>query len=46
MTREEFTKALPKITKDALPLFPPFAFKGLSARVFPLRANLDTLQQL
>jgi len=46
MTSEEFTNRLPVFANDPLPIKPPFAFKGLSARVFPLRANLDALQQL
>jgi hypothetical protein len=29
-----------------LPLKPPFSFEGMTARVFPLRANLDSLQRL
>jgi hypothetical protein len=46
MTPEEFTKGLPRITLDQLGVKPPLMFRGVSARVFPLRANLDTLQQL
>jgi hypothetical protein len=46
MTSEEFTSQLPVFANDPLPIKPPFAFKGLSARIFPLRANLDALQQL
>jgi hypothetical protein len=46
MTPEEFTHQLPALTNDALPIKPPFEFNGLSGRVFPLRANLDALQQL
>ncbi|HLY16921.1 MAG TPA: hypothetical protein VKR61_06835 [Bryobacteraceae bacterium] len=46
MTREEFTKGLPPITLDQLGVKPPLMFRGVSARIFPLRANLDTLQQL
>ena len=46
MTSEEFTNRLPVFANDPLPIKPPFAFKNLSARVFPLRANLDALQQL
>jgi hypothetical protein len=46
MTSEEFTNQLPVFANDPLPIKPPFAFKGLSARIFPLRANLDALQQL
>jgi hypothetical protein len=46
MTPEEFTRTLPKITGNSLTMKPPFVFNGLSARVFPLRAQLDTLQRL
>src|ERR1700712_5105080 len=46
MTPEEFTQRLPPLTNDALPIKPPFEFRGLSGRIFPLRANLDTLKQL
>ncbi|HKD06495.1 MAG TPA: hypothetical protein VKB79_11390 [Bryobacteraceae bacterium] len=46
MTTEEFTRELPPFTNDPLPLKPPFVFNGVSARVFPLRANLDALQQV
>jgi hypothetical protein len=46
MTPEQFTASLPELTTDPLPIEPPFAFNGLSTRVFPLRANLDSLQQL
>ena len=28
-----------------LPMKPPFSFEGMTARVFPLRANLDSLQR-
>jgi hypothetical protein len=41
-----FVDRLPPITNNRLPLKPPFSFEGLSARVFPLRANLDSLQRL
>lgn len=46
MTREQFTAKLPKLTNNPLPIKPPFVFNGMSTRVFPLRANLDTLQRL
>jgi hypothetical protein len=46
MTREEFTSQLPPIAGDALGVSPPLLFRGVSARFFPLRANLDLLQQL
>ena len=46
MTPDEFTRNLPPLTNNPLPIKPPFVFNGLSARIFPLRANLDTLQQL
>ncbi len=46
MTREEFTNRLPKFTSNAFTLPPPFMFNGVSARVFPLRASLEVLQQL
>ncbi|MEQ8660823.1 MAG: hypothetical protein RLW62_08400, partial [Gammaproteobacteria bacterium] len=46
MGQNEFTANLPYLTTDPLPIEPPFAFNGLSARVFPLRSNLDALQQL
>lgn len=46
MSPEEFTRRLPPLTNDDLPIKPPFGFEGLSVRVFPLRANLDSLQQL
>jgi hypothetical protein len=46
MTTTEFTEGLPPFTNDPLPLKPPFVFNGVSARIFPLRANLDALQQV
>ena len=45
MSSSDF-RELPPVTNNPLPLKPPFAFTGLSARVFPLRANLDALQRL
>ncbi len=46
MTVDEFTKQLPILTNNPLPIKPPFVFNGMSVRVFPLRASLDSLQQL
>ena len=46
MTADEFTKRLPPLTNNPLPIKPPFVFNGMSARIFPLRASLDALQQL
>lgn len=46
MTEEEFTRSLPRLTSNPLPIAPPFLFNNVSVRVFPLRANLDALQQL
>ncbi|HEV2327024.1 MAG TPA: hypothetical protein VGS10_24005 [Terracidiphilus sp.] len=46
MTREEFTRQLPELTDNPLPIKPPFLFNGMSARVFPLRASLDALQRV
>src|SRR5215469_9494795 len=46
MTPEEFTAALPPLTNNPLPIQPPFVFTGMSARVFPLRAHLGTLQRV
>jgi hypothetical protein len=45
-TAQEFTSSLPLLTDNALPIKPPFLFNGMSARVFPLRAQLDTLQRV
>jgi len=45
-TAHEFTNSLPLLTDNALPIKPPFLFNGMSARVFPLRAQLDTLQRV
>ncbi len=46
MTVDEFTNQLPELTRNALPIKPPLIFNGMSARVFPLRASLGSLQQL
>jgi hypothetical protein len=46
MTPEAFTRQLPPVANDSLLIRPPYEFRGLSVRVFPLRANLDALQQL
>src|SRR5580765_3257397 len=32
-------------TGSSLPIKPPFSFAGMTARVFPLRANIDSLQR-
>src|SRR5688572_22949545 len=45
-TVEAFTNTRPTVTNDPLAIKPPFEFRGLSARIFPLRASLDALQQL
>lgn len=45
-TTDEFTSALPTLTSNPLPIQPPFVFNGMSARTFPLRAHLGTLQRL
>ncbi len=46
MTPEEFTKNLPLFANDTADTKPPFQFKSLSVRLFPLRASLDALQQV
>jgi hypothetical protein len=46
MTPEEFVHHLPPFANDPVKFKPPFEFKNLSLRVFPLRANLDALQQV
>ncbi|HEY2380944.1 MAG TPA: hypothetical protein VGK48_07140 [Terriglobia bacterium] len=46
MTPGEFSKHLPPFTSNRLRMKPPFAFNGVSVRVFPLRADLDALQEL
>ena len=46
MTPEEFTRQLPPIANDQVRFKPPFEFKNLSVRAFPLRASLDALQQV
>lgn len=45
-TREEFTRQLPVLTDNPLPIMPPFLFNGMTASVFPLRASLGTLQRV
>jgi hypothetical protein len=45
MTPEQFTEQLPRFASDELGVAPPLVFRHVSARVFPLRANLDILQQ-
>jgi hypothetical protein len=46
MTGYKFTDGLPLFASDSLGVTPPLTFRGVSARFFPLRANLDILQQL
>jgi len=46
MTPEEFTEKLPPFGNESADSKPPFMFKNLSVRIFPLRANLDALQQV
>lgn len=46
MTAKQLTQRLPILTENPLPIQPPFVFNGMSARVFPLRAHLDTLQRV
>jgi hypothetical protein len=46
MTSEAFVHQLPPYANDAMKFKPPFEFKNLSLRVFPLRAGLDALQQV
>lgn len=46
MTPEEFTRKLPPLANSPASTKPPFVFKNLSVRVFPLRASLDALQQV
>jgi len=46
MTPEEFTNQLPPFANDPARTKPPFVFKNMSVRVFPLRASLDALQQV
>jgi hypothetical protein len=46
MTTEEFTKHLPPFANNPAGTKPPFVFKNMSVRVFPLRASLDALQQV
>src|SRR5262245_36682907 len=46
MTPEGFTHGLPDFANDTVRVRPPFEFKDLSVRVFPLRASLDALQQV
>jgi hypothetical protein len=46
MTREDFTRQLPDFGNNLLGIKPPLVFRGVSARSFSLRANLDLLQQL
>ena len=46
MTGEKFSDTLPRFAGEQLGIKPPLLFNRVSARIFPLRANLDTLQQL
>lgn len=46
MTPHDFTRLLPPLPDSRLEPKPPLMFRGVSARIFPLRANLDILQQL
>jgi hypothetical protein len=46
MTPEQFSEQLPQFASDELAVAPPLVFRRVSARIFPLRANLDILQQL
>ena len=46
MPLQQPTGQHPLLTEDPLAIVPPFTFNGLSARFFPLAANLDTMQQL
>jgi hypothetical protein len=46
MIPEDFTRYLPPLAYNKLKVTPPLTFRHVSARVFPLRANLDILQQL
>jgi hypothetical protein len=45
MAQEFFRTQEPPVTFNTLPLTPPFALEGLTARVFPLRSSLDSLQR-
>jgi hypothetical protein len=46
MTSHDFTRYLPPFANDKLGVRPPLTFRNVSTRIFPLRANLDTLQRL
>jgi len=46
MIPHNFTKYLSPLAYNKLPTKGPLMFRHVSARVFPLRANLDILQQL
>ena len=43
MARDEFREA--RFGFAQLPMVPPFAFSGMTTRMFPLRANLNALQE-
>lgn len=46
MNLQEFTERLRPFAYNDLGVTPPLTFRNVSARVFPIRANLDVLQQL
>jgi hypothetical protein len=46
MRPHDFTRYLPPLAYNKFGVQGPLIFRNVSARVFPLRANLDTLQQL
>jgi hypothetical protein len=46
MVPEDFTRYLPPLAYQKLKITPPLTFRHVSARFFPLRANLDILQKL
>src|ERR1700720_471047 len=46
MTPNDFTSYLPPLAYNKFRVRGPLTFRNVSARVLPLRANLDTLQQL
>ena len=46
MTPDGFERFLPPVPDKKFDVKPPLMFRGVSARFFPLRANLDLLQHL
>jgi len=46
MAGEEFSSRLPRLAGNIADVLPPLVFTGVSARCFPLRASLGTLQRL